>query len=190
MLNQAALEALYSATYVDNFLALLEDMENLRSHYLKENESQTMKKTVLHLQGKLILAQEIADEKLQIAQHILDIIDNRQRQLDLDCKNLDLEQEEKSDTCKDAISERSNKRPRRSKVENNHNHNDSSNDIPTTPLVEKSGLTRTVSNRGSAHKKNSKKKKRKSRTEREREDSPPEVSIDPNEPTYCLCEQD
>lgn len=65
-------------------------MENLRSHYLKENESQTMKKTVLHLQGKLILAQEIADEKLQIAQHILDIIDNRQRQLDLDCKNLGL----------------------------------------------------------------------------------------------------
>lgn len=47
-----------------------------------------MKKVMVNLQDKLILSQEIGDEKLQIAQHILDIIDNRQRQLDLDCKNL------------------------------------------------------------------------------------------------------
>ena len=38
-------------------------------------------------------------------------------------------------------------------------------------------------------KKASKKKKRKVRGERDRDDSPPEMPIDPDEPTYCLCEQ-
>lgn len=41
----------------------------------------------------------------------------------------------------------------------------------------------------SAQKKATKKKKRKAKVEREREDSPTEIPIDPDEPTYCLCEQ-
>lgn len=40
-----------------------------------------------------------------------------------------------------------------------------------------------------AQKKTTKKKKRKAKVEREREASPAEIPIDPDEPTYCLCEQ-
>lgn len=43
---------------------------------------------------------------------------------------------------------------------------------------------------GTTQKKTTKKKRRaKPRVEREREDSPTEIPIDPDEPTYCLCEQ-
>ncbi|KAA0199005.1 hypothetical protein HAZT_HAZT002227 [Hyalella azteca] len=48
---------------------------------------------------------------------------------------------------------------------------------------------RNVSSKVASQKKAAKKKKRKSRLEREREDSPTELPIDPDEPTYCLCEQ-
>ncbi|XP_042868606.1 inhibitor of growth protein 1-like [Penaeus japonicus] len=210
MLNQAALEALYSATYVDNFLdtvenlpdevqreissmreldvryqALLQDMEGLRGQLEGELDSISLKRIMVQIQDKLISTQEIGDDKLQIVQHILDIIENRQRQLELDSKNLDFGQEpEKQETSKETQPERASKRARRTRNENATNHNENSNDAPVTPHVEKVSTSKS-----SAQKKATKKKKRKAKVEREREDSPTEIPIDPDEPTYCLCEQ-
>ncbi|XP_071537302.1 inhibitor of growth protein 2-like isoform X2 [Panulirus ornatus] len=209
MLNQAALEALYSATYVDNFLdtvenlpdevqreissmreldvryqALLQDMEGLRGQLEGELDSMSLKRIMVQIQDKLISTQEIGDDKLQIVQHILDLIENRQRQLELDCKNLDFGQEqEKPEASKEVQPERASKRARRTR--NDHaTNNENSNDAPVIPHVEK-----VTTNKGSTQKKTTKKKKRKARVEREREDSPTEIPIDPDEPTYCLCEQ-
>lgn len=70
--------------------ALLQDMEGLRGQLEGELDSISLKRIMVQIQDKLISTQEIGDDKLQIVQHILDIIENRQRQLELDCKNLGL----------------------------------------------------------------------------------------------------
>ena len=63
-------------------------MEGLRSQLEGDCDTIAVKRVMVQLQDKLILTQEIGDDKLQIVQHILDIIENKQRQLELDCKNL------------------------------------------------------------------------------------------------------
>lgn len=63
-------------------------MEGLRGQLEGELDSISLKRVMVQIQDKLISTQEIGDDKLQIVQHILDIIENRQRQLELDCKNL------------------------------------------------------------------------------------------------------
>lgn len=70
------------------FPALLQDMEGLRGQLEGELDSISLKRIMVQIQDKLISTQEIGDDKLQIVQHILDIIENRQRQLELDSKNL------------------------------------------------------------------------------------------------------
>jgi len=211
MLNQAALEALYSATYVDNFLdtvenlpdevqreistmreldvryqALLQDMEALRSQLDGDVDPISLKRVMVQIQDKLISTQEIGDDKLQIVQHILDIIENRQRQLELDSKNLECGNEtEKQETSKEPQQERTSKRVRRTRMDNTSSHNENSNDIP--PPIHH--IEKPVNNKQVAtQKKATKKKKRRPKVERE-QDSPTEIPIDPDEPTYCLCEQ-
>lgn len=44
------------------------------------------KRAVVRLQQTLIQAQEVGDEKLQIAQQVCDLIENKARQLELDFK--------------------------------------------------------------------------------------------------------
>jgi len=213
MLNQAALEALYSATYVDNFLdtvenlpdevqreistmreldvryqALLQDMEALRAQLEGDIDSIALKRVMVQIQDKLISTQEIGDDKLQIVQHILDIIENRQRQLELDSKNLecgneDVKQEKNTESQPEG---RQSKRPRRTRMDNTPtHHNENSNDhIPITPHHNE----KPANNKQTAQKKPKKKKIRRPKVERE-QDSPTEIPIDPDEPTYCLCEQ-
>lgn len=114
MLNQAAIDALYSAAYVENYLDCVENLpDDLQRQisrmreldvtyqaYLKEVEQQqevskrdtdtnAKRRSLLRIQQALIAAQEVGDEKLQIVQQIQDLIDNKARQLDLDYRNLD-----------------------------------------------------------------------------------------------------
>ncbi|XP_039289458.1 inhibitor of growth protein 1 [Nilaparvata lugens] len=113
MINQAGVEALYSATYVENYLDCVEnlpdDLQRQLSRmreldisyqaFLKEVESQQdalrnhsdnhLRRKALHrVQTALISAQEVGDEKLQLAQAVQDLIENKSRQLDIDYKNL------------------------------------------------------------------------------------------------------
>lgn len=120
------------------YQALLQDMEGLRGQLDGELDSISLKRIMVQIQDKLISTQEIGDDKLQIVQHILDIIENRQRQLELDCKNLDFGQEpEKPEASKDNQPERASKRARRTRNDHASNHNENSNDMPTTPHIEK-----------------------------------------------------
>ncbi|XP_065344575.1 inhibitor of growth protein 1 [Cloeon dipterum] len=114
MLNQAAAEALYSATYVENYLDCLENLPDdlqrqlsrLREldaiyqgyadtlsqateDFKKEQESGTFRRLHNHMQQVLIKAQEIGDEKLQAVNILQDLIENQARLLETDYKNLD-----------------------------------------------------------------------------------------------------
>ncbi|XP_063241212.1 inhibitor of growth protein 1 [Bacillus rossius redtenbacheri] len=115
MLNQATVEALYSATYVENYLDCVENLPDDLQRYLtrmreldvsyqaflkeveqhqdaaqRDTDLATKRKVLVRVQKMLIAAQEVGDEKLQVVQQIQDLIENKSRQLDLDYRNLDL----------------------------------------------------------------------------------------------------
>ncbi|XP_013069902.1 inhibitor of growth protein 1-like isoform X1 [Biomphalaria glabrata] len=210
MVNNAAVEAICSATYLSNYLdtmetlpddiqrnisqmrelhiknkAILEEIRNLRNTAMKETGSS--KKACLALQRALIHCQEIGDEKIQLVQLITDLIENRSRQLDQDREHLakrmladpgstkEPEPEEvvapvvkKEIKVEPEKTEKNNsavKRQRRTK--NDINEEETKEDKDKIPK---------------------KKKKRKvAKKETNGEDSPMNVQIDPNEPTYCSC---
>ncbi|KAK9307170.1 hypothetical protein QLX08_002355 [Tetragonisca angustula] len=237
MLNQAVVEALYSATYIENYLDCVENLPNdLQRHvsrlreldatcqtYLREVDQQqdalrndtdlTIKRrALLRVQQALIAAQEIGDEKLQIVQQVQDLIENKSRQLDLDYRNLDFgKEQESSESVRETNanvnsnssgnannSERQPKRARRTRTETIV---ESSNTMDMIVMTETRSNSLSNASNGNQKKTTTantgKKKKRKSRQgnqqNQHREDTPPppedDLAIDPDEPTYCLCDQ-
>ncbi|CAB3372178.1 Hypothetical predicted protein [Cloeon dipterum] len=244
MLNQAAAEALYSATYVENYLDCLENLPDdlqrqlsrlreldaiyqgyadtlsqVTEDFKKEQESGTFRRLHNHMQQILIKAQEIGDEKLQAVNILQDLIENQARLLETDYKNLDFgkDQENTEPSSKELPTtanssnnnERQSKRARRSRVE----IADESYSIAiqqSTAVSERnvetrgnSSMTENVKSSSAGNssaasnnqRKQTKKKKRKvkqekdqkqSKRQHQQDDSPQELPIDPDEPTYCL----
>ncbi|KAF5277601.1 hypothetical protein FQA39_LY06094 [Lamprigera yunnana] len=239
MLNQVSVEAVYSATYVENYLDCVENlpddlqrlisrMRELDVYYLahvREAENQTeffknlrnensAKKTraFIRMQQALIAAQELGDEKMGLLQTILDKIEVKTRLLDQDHKNLDFGKDEPtptenkeqqppsnntSSTTSLTNSERPTKRARRTRHDTFTSVDNNQTDSTPVEHVLRSQVASTSSTSNIQNKKthvSGKKKKRKSRQNQtaQREESPPreeEPLIDPDEPTYCLCDQ-
>lgn len=239
MLNQVSVEAVYSATYVENYLDCVENlpddlqrlisrMRELDVYYLahvREAENQTefwknlkndnvAKKTraFIRMQQALIAAQELGDEKMSILQTILDKIEVKTRLLDQDHKNLDFGKEETtttenkeqqvptnntSSTTSLTNNDRPSKRARRTRNDTFSNVDANQNESGTVEHILRSQVASTSTTSTVQNKKthvSGKKKKRKSRQNQttQREESPPrdeEPVIDPDEPTYCLCDQ-
>ncbi|XP_013789503.1 inhibitor of growth protein 1-like [Limulus polyphemus] len=203
MLNQAAIEAMYSAAYVEDYLDCVENLPNdvqrnitqlreldlkyqevlqeLDHHQIslqKEIDGGTRKRTLLQIQRALIRSQDLGDEKLQLLQQMQDLIENKSRQLDQDHKNLDFGRETVNHTenhKNEVQPERSSKRARR------HRNYDSMYRDESFPDKHE---RETFSGGGGR-----KQKKKRRKTKAERELSPLDPPIDPDEPTYCLCEQ-
>jgi len=114
MLNQAAVEALCSAAYMENYLecmenlpddlqrsvSLLRELDSQTCDYLREislhqelylgdHDSVARKRSLVQIQRALVKCQEVGDEKLQIVAHIVEFVENRTRQLEQDLENLD-----------------------------------------------------------------------------------------------------
>ncbi|XP_064636755.1 inhibitor of growth protein 1-like [Lineus longissimus] len=233
MLNHAAVEALCSASYLENFLDcldslpddlqrnvsqmreldvqyndLLKDIEHYRDNYKKEADAVMKKRTLHQIQRALLKCQELGDEKLQVVSQIIENIENRSRQLEQDLENLDpaankdiAEPQEKHEkevkettpvvvppvttpiathvaavkAVKEVVDKQ--ERPGHKRQRRQRTHHDS---------VAKEEEKKTSKDEKDKPKK---KKKRKTKKEKEGGQSPTEVPIDPDEPTYCLCEQ-
>jgi len=238
MLNQAVVEALYSATYIENYLDCVENLPNDLQRYVSRlreldatcqtylyevdqqqeilrNDSDPIikRRSLMRIQQALIAAQEIGDEKLQIVQQVQDLIENKSRQLEVDYRNLDFgKEQENSESVRESNmnstsnnashannAERQPKRARRTRtetlIESTH-----SMDMMVGITETRSSALSTASNgnqKKTAAAATGKKKKRKSRQgnqqNQHREDTPPppedDLAIDPDEPTYCLCDQ-
>uniref|UniRef100_G1QBQ3 Inhibitor of growth protein n=1 Tax=Myotis lucifugus TaxID=59463 RepID=G1QBQ3_MYOLU len=130
------------------FLETLKEIDDVYEKYKKEDDSNQKKRLQQHLQRALINSQELGDEKIQIVTQMLELVENRARQMELhsQCFQDPAESERVSDKAKIDASQ-----PERSSK--------------------------------------SAKKKKRSKAKQERETSPVEFAIDPNEPTYCLCNQ-
>ncbi len=120
MQNQAAVEALYSATMVEDYLDVVENLPNelqrhlsalreldlrLRCDFLGELDQMLesleseatpggQRQVLARIRRGLIAAQDIGDDKLRVAQAIADAIENRARLLEHDAKNLDFEDDD------------------------------------------------------------------------------------------------
>lgn len=205
MVNNAAVEAICSATYLSNYLdtmdtlpddlqrnisemrelhirskAILDEIQQLKISIL---ESGSSKKSCLALQRALIHCQEIGDEKIALVQLISDLIENRARQLEQDREHLDpgstkepeieepppppkKETAAKVETVEKPEKTSATKRQRRTKAEGQE-------DDQIKEEKEKAPK---------------KKKKRKSvKKDTSRAESPLDFQIDPNEETYCSC---
>ncbi|XP_006253193.1 inhibitor of growth protein 2 isoform X1 [Rattus norvegicus] len=160
----------------------LKEIDDVYEKYKKEDDSNQKKRLQQHLQRALINSQELGDEKIQIVTQMLELVENRARQMELhsQCFQDPAESERASDKSKMDSSqpERSSRRPRRQRTSESRDLCHMTNgidDCDDQPPKEK--------------KSKSAKKKKRSKAKQEREASPVEFAIDPNEPTYCLCNQ-
>ncbi|XP_009994316.1 PREDICTED: inhibitor of growth protein 2 [Chaetura pelagica] len=160
----------------------LKEIDDVFEKYKSENDPVQKKRLQQHLQRALINSQELGDEKIQIVTQMLELVENRARQMETHSQCFqDLSESEKPlekakmESCQP---ERSSRRPRRQRTSESRDLCHAANgidDCDDQPPKEKRS-------------KSSKKKKR-SKAKQEREVSPAEFAIDPNEPTYCLCNQ-
>ncbi|XP_007959078.1 inhibitor of growth protein 1 isoform X2 [Chlorocebus sabaeus] len=148
---------------------------------------------MLHcVQRALIRSQELGDEKIQIVSQMVELVENRTRQVDSHVELFEAQQElgdtagnsgkagadrpkgEAAAQAEKPNSKRSRRQRNNENRENassNHDHEDGASGTPKEKKAKTS------------------KKKKRSKAKAEREASPADLPIDPNEPTYCLCNQ-
>jgi len=233
MQNQAAVEALYSATFVEDYLdcvenlpddlqrhlsrlreldlgqhqELLQEMDALVTQYEEDCEDPVAQKRLLaKMQVPLIASQDIGDDKINIVQVLTDVIENKTRQLEHDSQNLDFgrgEDEEQPKPppvkAKEDKGEKGAKRPRKNKdIENvKEDEPTASPQPPKNPIVaakkpKKAAEAKVNQTNKKIVKRGTAKKTAVEKPEKERGDSPDalaNIEIDPDEPTYCLCDQ-
>ncbi|XP_058804092.1 inhibitor of growth protein 1-like [Phymastichus coffea] len=201
---------------LQRYLSRLRELDATCQIYLREIDQQqeelsnpdidvsTKSQALKKLMQALIYTQEIGDEKLHIVQIIQDLVESRTKQLDVNFEHIDaLRDQESNQPIKDpsintninanssnSNNEKSVKRVRRTRAEM-----ESAQAMDLDAMSENPSSSAVNSSNGNQRKANatntSKKKKRKSRHDSVREDTPPlpDEEIDPNEPTYCLCDQ-
>ncbi|XP_014010905.1 inhibitor of growth protein 2 isoform X5 [Salmo salar] len=173
---------------------VLKEVDDVYERYQGEQDAAQRKRLQIQLQRALISSQELGDEKIHVVTQMTELVENRSRQMDSLCLQEPSEiserviTERRSSSVQEAAvstpAERSSaRRPRRQRnSESRDSHHTSGNgavmddpadELPLQPREKRS--------------KSAKKKKRKAK--QERDSSPVEFTIDPNEPTYCLCEQ-
>lgn len=230
MQNQAAVEALYSATFVEDYLDYVENVpDDLQRHHSRlreldmsqhqdllteletlitqfeaeKDDPAAQRKILARMQLPLIASQDIGDDKIQIVQTLTDTIENKVRQLEHDSQNLDFgrgEEEEQSPvkTVKKDDREKASVKKRKVKEDDDHSSTKpatpngkkkvkSSSNLKTSQDKPSSSSTTTPVSNSAPGKRGGKKVGDRTR---ERSVSPPRhLDIDPDEPTYCLCDQ-
>ncbi|KAM4809059.1 inhibitor of growth protein 2 [Rhinophrynus dorsalis] len=160
----------------------LKEIDHVFEKHTEETDPNQKKRLLQQLQRALIVTQELGDDKIQLVNQVLEMVENRTKQIDAQCKGFyDLDENEKS-TDKTKVdsntAERSTRRPRR-------HRNSESRDL--CHMV--NGMDDGDEQPPKEKKAKSSKKKKRSKAKQEREVSPIPFAIDPNEPTYCLCNQ-
>ncbi|XP_073699273.1 inhibitor of growth protein 1-like [Garra rufa] len=228
MLNTTSWDPLHIANYVGEYLDLVEslpfdlqrnvslmreidakyqellkELDEAYEKHCQEEDPIQQRRLLQCIQRALIRSQELGDEKIQLASQMVELVENRSRQVDSLAELLEPRHEPQENMTATTIAsvtpskrreeekrreeplgstERlsgANKRSRRQK----NNNNDTQENISKVNPDEGTGSTvREKLNKTS-------KKKKRSKAKTEREPSPTDLPIDPNEPTYCLCEQ-
>ncbi|KAL0970489.1 hypothetical protein UPYG_G00242760 [Umbra pygmaea] len=149
---------------------VLKEVDDVYERYKSEQDAAQRKRLQIQLQRALISSQELGDEKIHVVTQMTELVENRRPRA--------------VEPAPSTPAERSSaRRPRRQRNSESRDSSHASgngaavddpvDELPVQPREKRS--------------KSAKKKKRKAKQERDA--SPVEFPIDPNEPTYCLCEQ-
>ncbi|XP_011789279.1 PREDICTED: inhibitor of growth protein 1 isoform X1 [Colobus angolensis palliatus] len=171
---------------------ILKELDECYERFSRETDG-AQKRRMLHcVQRALIRSQELGDEKIQIVSQMVELVENRTRQVDSHVELFEAQQElgdtagnsgkagadrpkgEAAAQAEKPNSKRSRRQRNNENRENassNHDHEDGASGTPKEKKAKTS------------------KKKKRSKAKAEREASPADLPIDPNEPTYCLCNQ-
>ncbi|XP_037096047.1 inhibitor of growth protein 1 [Syngnathus acus] len=199
---------------------VLKELDDAYERYRKESDAPQRRKLQLSIQRALIRSQELGDEKIQIAGQMVELVENRTRQLDWHSELLVSSQEVPeshitmpTSLATAAASMISSSSSSSTTTPSKTSHHDKKREevAPSSTGADKTGgkrsrrqkngesrdsysgldVTEDVGAGASREKraKTSSKKKKRSKGKSEREVSPPDLPIDPDEPTYCLCEQ-
>ncbi|KAK1802593.1 hypothetical protein P4O66_004245 [Electrophorus voltai] len=183
---------------------ILKELDEAYQKHRRE-EDPIQRRRLLHcIQRALIRSQELGDEKIQLATQMVELVENRSRQVDsfteipeachgphegvpsaastaatIPGKRRD--EEKRREEVLGSVDRHTagNKRSRRQKASSNDNRENAS-----VGHHDEVGGSTAREKRAKASK-----KKKRSKAKQEREASPADLPIDPNEPTYCLCEQ-
>ncbi|CAB3982381.1 Inhibitor of growth 1 [Paramuricea clavata] len=155
--------------------------------YHQRKESSVRKRCMINIQRCLVKGQELGDEKLQHVSHMMDMVDTKSRQVEIEMESAELrsdqaptiplkqETQDDQDTTQKAGEKIKTTRNRRRLHEKVKQEQDVEN-------------PEKISN--SAENPKPPKKKKFNRKKKKENSSPtPDIPIDPNEPTYCLCNQ-
>ncbi|XP_077333409.1 inhibitor of growth protein 2 [Lithobates pipiens] len=160
----------------------LKEIDEVSEKHSNESDPHQKKRLLQQLQRALIVTQELGDDKIQLVTQVLELVENRTKQIDALGKGFfepDEGEKPSSEKSKSEsnTAERSTRRPRRQRNSESRDlcHMVNGTDDGDEPPKEKKA-------------KSSKKKKR-TKAKQEREVSPIPFVVDPNEPTYCLCNQ-
>ncbi|XP_028832254.1 inhibitor of growth protein 2 [Denticeps clupeoides] len=175
---------------------ILNEVDEVYERYKHETDTGQRKRLQVQLQRALISSQELGDEKIHVVTQMLEVVENRSRQMDshTPCFSDSVEPDRSGvdkirhdvggggSASSSALHERSSaRRPRRQRNSESRDSCHGANGAMDDPSED---LPQPREKRSK-----SAKKKKRSKAKQEREASPVEFAIDPNEPTYCLCEQ-
>ncbi|XP_077400761.1 inhibitor of growth protein 2 [Vanacampus margaritifer] len=178
---------------------VLKEVDEVFEKYKAEQDGAQRKRLQVQLQRALIVSQELGDEKIHVVTQMTELVENRSRQMDSNslCLQEPADPERVATERRPSVQEppvtaavaspatterASARRPRRQR---NSESRDSSHPSANGSVADDAAEESPVPLPREKKSKSAKKKKRKSKQDA----SPVDFPIDPNEPTYCLCEQ-
>ncbi|XP_034021145.1 inhibitor of growth protein 2 [Thalassophryne amazonica] len=171
---------------------VLKEVDEVFEKYKAEQDATQRKRLQVQLQRALIVSQELGDEKIHVVTQMMELVENRSRQMDSHSLCLQepveaerIPAERRSSLLETPSAERTSaRRPRRQR---NSESRDSFQLSANGSLVDDGAEELSAPQPKEKKSKSAKKKKRKAK--QECDTSPLDFAIDPNEPTYCLCEE-
>ncbi|XP_061565854.1 inhibitor of growth protein 2 [Cololabis saira] len=172
---------------------VLKEVDEVFEKYKAEQDAAQRKRLQVQLQRALIVSQELGDEKIHVVTQMTELVENRSRQMEShslvlqepgEPERVSVERRSSSVPEAPAPERSSTRRPRRQRISESR---DPAHPAANGSLLDDSLEELSLPPPREKKSKSSKKKKRKAKQERDA--SPVDFAIDPNEPTYCLCEQ-
>ncbi|XP_028846638.1 inhibitor of growth protein 1 [Denticeps clupeoides] len=194
---------------------VLKELDEAYEKHRQETDPVQRRRLLHSVQRALIRTQELGDEKIQIAAQMVELVENRSRQVDWHFELFQACQSSPESNVapgaaaaaatpaamtplllppgKPSVDKKREETPcsgdkyggKRSRRQKNGGENRENSNY-STDHGEDAGSGTPKEKRA---KTSSSKKKKRSKAKQERETSPADLPIDPNEPTYCLCEQ-
>ncbi|XP_016360691.1 inhibitor of growth protein 1-like [Sinocyclocheilus anshuiensis] len=199
---------------------ILNELDEAYEKHRQESDPVQRRRLLHCIQRSLIRTEELGDEKIQIAGQMVEMMDNRSRQLEWQSELFQACQDSPESTVsvgstpsamttvtmtpvsasmlpvsKPSVDRRREETPasvdksggKRSRRQKNGSENRENSSYGMEHNEEAgSGVPKEKKAKTSS---TSSKKKKRSKSKQDREPSPTDLPIDPNEPTYCLCEQ-